>query len=119
MALVEHRDPVGEPIGLVQVPGGQEDRDAIGHQLADDVPHRAAAAWIQSRRRLVQKDDLGVADQGHRQIQLPAHAPGVGRHQLLRRLDQLEPLQQVRDDPPALGGAHTPRHVACLTGMSA
>ena len=74
---------------------------------ADDVPHRAAAARIQSRRRLVQEDDLGPADQRHRQIQLPAHAPGIGRHQLLRRLRQVEPLQQVRDDPLALAGAQT------------
>ena len=84
VALVEYRDPVGELIGFLEVLGGEEDGDAIGHQLADDFAHRATAARIQSRRRLVQENDLRVADERHRQVQLPAHAPGIGRHQLLR-----------------------------------
>ncbi len=33
-AVVQHRDPVGELVGLVQVLGGEEDRHAVGHQLA-------------------------------------------------------------------------------------
>src|SRR6185312_5297791 len=101
-ALVEHRDPVREPVGLVEVLGGQEDGDAVGHQPADDVPHGAAAARVESGRRLVQEDDPRVADQGHRQVELPAHATGVGRDQLLRRLRQVEPLQQSGDDAAAL-----------------
>src|SRR4029077_20878112 len=61
-ALVEYRDLVGQVVGFVEVLGGEEDGDAIGHQLADDVPHRAAAAWIEPGRRLVQEDDPRVAD---------------------------------------------------------
>jgi hypothetical protein len=75
VALVEYRDPVGELIGFLKVLGGKENGYTIGYQLADDLPHRATAAWIQSRRRLVQENDLWVADQRHRQIQLPAHTP--------------------------------------------
>ena len=82
-ALVEHRDPVGELVGLLQVLGGEEDGGAVGHQLADDPPHRAPAARVETRRRLVQEDDPRAADQRHRQVQLPAHAAGVGRHQLV------------------------------------
>ena len=33
VALVEHRDPVRELIGFVEVLGGEEDGDAVGHQL--------------------------------------------------------------------------------------
>ena len=103
-ALVEYRDPVGELIGFLEVLGGEEDGHAVGHQVTDDRPHRAAAARVQSRRRLVQEDDLRVADERHRQVQLPAHTPGVGRRRLLRRLHQIEPLQQLRDDPLAVAG---------------
>ena len=38
-AVVEHGDPVGELVGLLQVLGGEEDRDAAGDELADDLPH--------------------------------------------------------------------------------
>ena len=103
-ALVEYCDPVGEPVGLVEVLGGQEDGHAVGYQLADDVPHRATAARIQSRRRLVQEDDLWPGDQRHGEIQLPPHAAGIGRHQLLCRLRQIEPFQQRGGRPLALVG---------------
>jgi len=98
-AVVEHRDPGGELIGFVEVLGGEEDGDAVGHQSADDVPHRAAAARVKSGRRLVQENDLRPGDQRHRQVQLPAHAAGIGRRQLLGRLRQVEALKQ-RDDHP-------------------
>ena len=92
-------------IGLIEVLGGQEDGHAVGHQLADDVPHRAAAARIQSGRRLVQENDLGPADQRHGQIQLPAHAAGIGRCRLAGRFGQIEALQQVRDHLLGFAGA--------------
>ena len=58
-AVVEHRDPVGELVGLVEVLGGEEDRDAVGDQLADDLPHGAAAARVQAGGRLVEEDQPG------------------------------------------------------------
>ena len=58
-AAVKDRDPVGKLVGLVQILGGQEDRDAAGDQVADAVPHRAAAARIQAGRGLVEEDHLG------------------------------------------------------------
>jgi DNA-binding SARP family transcriptional activator len=102
VALVEHRDPVGELIGFFEILGSEENGHAVGHQLADDVPHGATAARIQSRRRLVQENDLWPGDQRHRQVQLPAHTAGIGRRHLLRRLRQIEPFQQRGDHPLAL-----------------
>ena len=104
VALVEYRDPVGELIGFFEILGGEENGHAVGHQLTDDVPHRATAARIQSRRRLVQENDLWPGDQRHRQVQLPAHTAGIGRRHLLRRLRQIEPFQQRGDHPLALVG---------------
>ena len=72
----------------------------------------AAAAWIEARRRLVEEDDPRVADQGHRQVEAPAHAARVGRDRLLRRVDEVEALEQLGDAPAALapcrGGAGRP-----------
>jgi hypothetical protein len=104
--LVEHRDPIGELIGFLEVVGGEENGDTVGHQLTDDRPHRAAAARIQPRRRLVQENDPRTADERHRQVQLPAHPPGVGRRRFPRRLHQVESFQQLGDDPLAVLGGH-------------
>ena len=69
-AVVQQRDPVGELVGLLQVLGGEEDRDAAGHQVADDLPHGAPAARVQPGGRLVQEDQPRVAR--------PASWPGRG-----------------------------------------
>src|SRR5262249_57960370 len=45
--MVEHGDPVGEPISLVGVLGGQEDRHTVFDDFADDLPHRVPAARVQ------------------------------------------------------------------------
>jgi hypothetical protein len=38
-AVVQQGDPVGQLVGLLQVLGGEEDRDPAGDQVADDLPH--------------------------------------------------------------------------------
>ena len=111
-AVVQHRDPVGQLVGLVQVLRGQEDRHAAGHELADDLPHGAAAARVQPGGRLVEEDQPRVADQGHGQVEAAPHAAGVGRAGLRRRVGQVELVQQLGRAAPARrpgpGGAGRP-----------
>ena len=48
--LVQDGDPVGQLVGLLQVLGGEEDRDAVlADQVTDDLPHRAPAARVEAR----------------------------------------------------------------------
>ena len=103
--MVEHGDPVGELVGLVQVLRGEEDRHAAGDQLADDLPHRAPAARVEPGGRLVEEDDPRVADQRHGQVEPAPHAAGVGRGGLLRRVREVEPVEQLGGAAPALGPA--------------
>ena len=98
-AVVEDRDPVGESIRLLEVLGGQEDRDADGDEIPDDVPHHAAAARIEPGGRLVKEDDPGVADERHREVEPTPHPAGLGRHRLRGRLDEVELLEQLLDAP--------------------
>src|SRR5262245_30434328 len=74
-ALVEDRDPIGEMIRLVQVLRGEEDRDAARGETADDLPYVAAGARVEAGGRLVEEDQVWVADQGHREIKPAPHAP--------------------------------------------
>src|SRR5258708_18401758 len=51
---IENRDPGGELGRLVQVLRGEPARDATGPEVADDLPHRVAAARVQAGGRLVE-----------------------------------------------------------------
>ena len=104
-ALVEHRDPVGELVRLLQVLRGQEDRHAAGDEVADDLPHGVAAARVQAGGRFVEEDDARVTDQGHRQIETPPHPAGVGGERFLGRVDQIELFEQFGDTPATLAFA--------------
>ena len=94
-AAVEHRDPVGQPVGLLQVLGGQEDRHPVVGQLADDLPHGLAAARVEAGGRLVQEDHLGPPDQAGGEVEPAAHAAGVGRHPRPAGVGEVEALQQL------------------------
>ena len=72
----------------------------------------SAAAGIEARGRLVEEDDARVADEGHGEVEPSPHAPRVGRDRLLRGVDQVEALEQLRDAAagprPARDGAGPP-----------
>ena len=72
-AVVDDGDPVGEPVGLVEVLGGEQHRGPVGHDAADDLPQCAAAARVQAGGRLVQEQQVGSDDDAGREVQLAAH----------------------------------------------
>ena len=48
---------VGELVGLVEVLGGEEDRDAVGHEVADVLPQSRRLRGSRPGGRLVEEDD--------------------------------------------------------------
>ena len=79
---VDDRDVVGELLGLVHEVGGEDDRDAVRAQVPDELPGGPAGLRVEAGGRLVQEDQLGAADDGHRQgepLLLAAGEPPVGR----------------------------------------
>ena len=63
---------------------------------ADDVPQLAAAARVESRRRLVEEQHARGDDEAERQVEAPAHAARVGADALGRGIRQPEALEQLR-----------------------
>ena len=55
-SLIEHRDVVGEFVGLFKLLGGEQHCRALRDQIAHDVPHGVAAARVESRRGLIEED---------------------------------------------------------------
>src|SRR3989442_11266034 len=82
-AFVDDADAVGL-LRLLEVVGGQEDRGAARPaDLAEVLPERAAARHVESRRRLVQKEDLGLVEEAAHDLELSALASPERAHRLL------------------------------------
>ena len=73
-AVLDDRDAVGELLRLVEIVRRQQDRLAELAQLAHRLPCAAARLGIEAGRRLVEEDQLGIADQREREVQ-PAQLP--------------------------------------------
>ena len=56
--LVHDRDSIAKDLGLIEVVRGQEDRGSAGLDASDELPEIAPRLRVQSRRRLVEKQDL-------------------------------------------------------------
>src|SRR5215471_15277353 len=105
LSSIEHCDPVGELVRFVQVLRGEQDRNASGREVANDLPHRVTAARVQAGGRLVEENDTGVANQGHRQVEPAPHAARVGGRQLSGCVNQIKTLKQFSNAFSAFASA--------------
>src|SRR5256886_1920843 len=64
-AFVHNEQIVREHFGLVEVMRGQEDRRALPSQLPQHVPHGTPAERVDSDRRFVEEQDLGIRHERH------------------------------------------------------
>ena len=93
-AGVDDHDAVGELLGLVEEVGGEHDGDAVGAQLADELPGGAPGLRVHAGRRLVQEHQLGTADERQRQRQPLLLAAGQPLHRRAGDLGQPDRVQQ-------------------------
>jgi hypothetical protein len=66
LTVAHDRDPTREQLRLVHEVGGEDDGLTQVAQRADRRPRLAARRRVKSRRRLVQEDQVRVADQRER-----------------------------------------------------
>ena len=71
-AVVDDDDPVGELVGLVEVLRRQQQRDAVGDEPSDHLPHAHSAGRIEAGRRLVEEQHRRSRHQARRR------GPGAG-----------------------------------------
>src|SRR4051794_11125332 len=95
--VLDDRHAVGERLRLVEVVRRQHDRLAEVAQAADRVPRRTAGGGVEARGRLVEEDELRVADQRQRQVQAPQLAAGQGPRQGVGLLVEADQGDDVRD----------------------
>ena len=105
---VDDADVVGELVGLLQVLGGEKHRRPLVVQRAHLLPDRFAADRVEARGRLVEEEDSGLVDEGGGEVEAPLHAAGVLADAAVRRLGEVDALQQVVGPAPAFGGRASP-----------
>ena len=66
---IDHGDPVGQRIRLVQIVGGEQHAAAARHESANVFPHAAPRFHIQPHGGLVQEQQVGIAADGQREQQ--------------------------------------------------
>ncbi len=102
-AAVDDRQPAREPVGLLEVVGGQQDGDAILAREADDlVPQLGARVGVEPGRRLVEEQHARPVDEAHRHVELPAHAAGPRPDDAVGRLGEAQPIQERLGARPQL-----------------
>ncbi len=76
-AVVDHHDPLGERVRLVEVVGGEHDRGAVALAQGDDVLLQVGAVLrVQAGGRLVEEQQVGGVDQPHRDVEASPLAAG-------------------------------------------
>ena len=100
--MVDDHDAVGEVVGLVEVLRGQHDVGAVGDELADGLPEPDAAGRVEARRRLVEQQHAGRADERGAEVEPAAHAAGPAAHEAVAGVGEVEPLEHVGRSLPGI-----------------
>ena len=93
--MVDHGDPVGEAVGLVEVLGGEQHGRAGRDAVLDRRPQGQPAARVEAGGRLVEEQHRRLRHQRGGEVEPAAHAAGVGAHDARAGLDQVEALEQL------------------------
>ena len=106
LAVVHDRDPVAELVGLLHVVGGEQDGLAVVVELAQDLPEGQPALGVEAGGRFVhEQHGRPVEDRtGHHEAL--RHAARQGVHRRLGPAAEVELLEQLVGDLPALPGRH-------------
>ena len=93
--MVDHDDPVGELVGLLQVLRREQQGRAVGDELADHVPHPQPAGRVEPGRRLVEEEHRRPGDEPGGEVEPAPHPAGVALHDPVGGVGELEPLEQL------------------------
>ena len=95
VAVVDHHDVVGELVGFFEVLGGQQHRGARRNAVTDDLPQFAAAARVQSGRRLIEEEHRWFGNQCTGEVESTSHSARVGARRPVGGIGESEHLEQL------------------------
>src|SRR5262245_37169489 len=92
---IDDHNLVGQPFGFLDQMRREYDSDAAVAQFAEQTPSSTPRVRVHAGCRLVQKDQLGPADQGEREVKPLAFAAGHAAIWSAAPLIDTEPIRQV------------------------
>ena len=95
-ASVDDRDPVRQLVRFLEVLRRQQNGRTLADERADHAPHLAAAARVEPRGRLIEKQHRRQQYERRRQIQPATHPSRVCLRDPVRCVDQVELHQEFR-----------------------
>jgi len=95
LPLVDDPDPIAEPLRLLHVVGGVEDRHPLLLELGDTRQDGVAALRVDAHGRLVQHQEPGVVEQADADVQAPLHAPGEAVRAIAGPVGQVDDGQDL------------------------
>src|SRR5919107_5376157 len=95
IAAVDERYILAERLGLLQVMRRQENGHPTTVEFLDVAPQLVAQLHVHTRRRLVQKEDFGVVNEGPREEHPPLHAARERVGALIALVREPETLQEL------------------------
>ena len=93
--VVDHRDAVGELVGLLEILRGEEHGGAVPDQHPDDVPDLVAAPRVEAGGRLVEEQELRRDHEARGDVEPAPHAAGEGLDLAVGRLAEPEGGEQL------------------------
>ncbi len=96
-ASADDRDPVTELLDLGEDVTREQDRDSLTGELLHELAHVAHPGGVEPGRRLVQQQELRVAQQRRRDAEPLPHAVRVAANPVLRAIAQLDRLEHLVD----------------------
>jgi hypothetical protein len=67
--------------------------------LLDHLPEREPAPRVEARGRLVEEDHRWACDERGREVEAATHAAGIGLHDPVGRVGEVEALEQLSRTP--------------------
>lgn len=93
LPVIDHADTVCQLVGFIEVLSGQQNGGSAGDQILDQVPEVDPALRIYTGGRLVEKQDLGFANQRGGEIEATAHTTRVGANRTIGRIGEVDSVQ--------------------------
>jgi len=97
-AAADDRDALREPVGLLEVVRGEDDRQALLRREPLDLDlHPGAGLGVEPGRRLVEEEDARAMDEADRDVDAPLHPAGVAARHALGGVGEADELEQLVD----------------------
>jgi len=98
LAAVENRQLRGEPVGFLEIVGGEQNgQPLLVSEALDLLPHLGSDLWVEASSGLVEEEDLRPVNQCGGDVEPALHAARVVAGDSLGRVREPELLEQLVD----------------------